>query len=211
MENGCENWTLTVIRLKNHYAPDEKKTIRKHKLSVPKNKKVWQNLYHWRNHVFTTYYCYELASIKERSFFFSKLDAMYCPVFNPDTYYFNNIAESLVRDMHCYFILSNVSHYGDSRVTQPSKHILINVMKVKGGNTKENKAIVLSAELEIDKLRNFQLLTETSQKSDGAFKQTPPDYNKKEVKKRMNSKFLFEFESDVDDFRARLSEMIMQY
>ena len=202
---------VPVIRLKNHYAPEEVKTIRKHKMRVPKNKKVWQNLYHWRNHTFTTYYCYELASIKERSFFFSKLDAMYCPVFNPDTYYFNNIAESLVRDMHCYFILSNVSHFGDSRVTQPSKHDFMNVMKVKGGNTKENKAVVLSAELEIDKLRNFQLLTETRQKRDGTFKQTPPDYDKDEVKKRMKSKFLFEFERDLDDFIARLSEMIMQY
>lgn len=202
---------VPVIRLKNHYAPNEKKTIRKYKMGVPKNKKVWQNLYHWRNHAFTTYYCYELASIKERSFFFSKLDAMYCPVFNPDTYYFNNIAESLVRDMHCYFILSNVSHYGDSRVTQPTEHLIMNVMKVKGGNTNENKAIVLSAELEIDKLRRFQLLTEVGQKNDGAFKQTPPDYDKKEVKKRMNSKFLFEYESDVDNFLAKLSEMIMQY
>jgi hypothetical protein len=87
----------------------------------------------------------------------------------------------------------------------------MNVMKVKGGNTKENKAVVLSAELEIDKLRNFQLLTETRQKRDGTFKQTPPDYDKDEVKKRMNSKFLFEFERDLDDFIARLSEMIMQY
>ena len=87
----------------------------------------------------------------------------------------------------------------------------MNVMKVKGGNTKENKAVVLSAELEIDKLRNFQLLTETRQKRDGTFKQTPPDYDKDEVKKRMKSKFLFEFERDLDDFIARLSEMIMQY
>ena len=183
---------VPVVRLKNHYAPSEIQTIHHLEMKLPEKKKKWQNLYHWRNHVFTSYYCYELANVRERSFFFSKLDAIYCPVFNPDTYYFNNIAESMVRDMHCYFIMSNVSHFGDSRVTQPTKHDNMNVMKVKGGNTQDNKSIVLSTDLEIQKLREFQLMTMAQQKIDGSFKPTPPDYDKKEVKKRMNNKFVCE-------------------
>lgn len=203
---------VPVIRLKNHYAPEEKrKIVTGHHHKLPKKKDVFQNLYHWHDHVFTTYYCYELTNILERSFFFSKIDAMYCPVFNPDTYYFNNIAESMVRDMHCYFILANVSKYGDSRVTQPTKHDLMNLLKVKGGNTKNNKAVVLTAVLEIDKLRGFQLLDEDKQKKDGTFKITPPGFDKTAVTKRKCCNFIFKFDDPTDEFLANLNRMLLEY
>ena len=35
----------------------------------------------------------------------------------------------------------------------------MNVMKVKGGNTDDNKAVVLSAEIDIQALRTFQKLS----------------------------------------------------
>lgn len=202
---------VPVIRLKNHYAPEEKRKIIENHHKLPKNKDVFQNLYHWHDHVFTTYYCYELTNILDRSFFFSKIDAMYCPVFNLDTYYFNNIAESMVRDMHCYFILANVSKYGDSRVTQPTKHDLMNLLKVKGGNTKNNKAVVLTAVLEIDKLRDFQLLDENKQKIDEAFKITPPNFDKTDVTKRKYSKFIYKFDDPTDEFMANLNRMLLEH
>lgn len=177
---------IPVIREKNYYAPEEIKNMEYHRLLCrnENERKKTQFLFHWRGHVFASYYCYELASIKDRSLFFSKLDAIYAPVFNKDTHYFSNIVESMVRDMHCYFILCNVSEYGDSRVTRPSKHDVMDGMKVKGGNTKVNDVIVLSEEIDIRSLREHQLLSLAGQKANGKFKCTPPGYNVEDVKRR---------------------------
>lgn len=210
---------IPVIRLKNHYAPDEIKNIEEHNKSVPRNQKMWQNLYHWHNHVFTTYYCYELSNIIERSFFFSMIDAMYCPVFNRDTYYYNNIAESLARDMHCYFVLSNVSHYGDSRVTQPASHDRMNLLKVKGGNTDDNRAVVLSAKLKVKTLREFQKLDDKDQKAilddknykGLKFKQTPPGYDRNWIAFRKSSRFMMKAEDDIEEFFSKLYTDMLQY
>ena len=205
---------LPIIRLKNHYAPDEIETIKSNHKQIPANKQVYQLLYHWRGHVFTTYYCYELTSIIDRSFFFGKIDAVYCPVFNKDTYYFNNIAESFVRDMHCYFVLSNVSHYGDSRVTMPASHVKMNIMKVKGGNTDDNNEIVLSAELDIEGLREFQKLSIEDQRKlgkDAAFKLTPPGYNANMVTARENRRFIYDPKNSMEGMIAQLTVAWMSY
>ena len=203
---------MPVIRLKNHYAPDEIDTIvNKKGKKIPVSAKVWQNLYHWHGHVFTNYYCFELASIKERSFFYSNIDAMYCPVFNKDTYYFNNIAESMARDMHCYFILSNVSHYGDSRVTMPGTHMKMNLLKVKGGNTIDNKAVVLSATLDINGLRTFQKKSLDDQNADGSFKKTPPDYDKGKVDVRARNRFIYQYTDWNDACVANIVEIGMRF
>jgi hypothetical protein len=201
-----EKDAIPVIRLKNDYAPIEIKHLKEKR--IPHNDKRWQILYHWKGHVFTTYYCFELTNVVERSHFFSKIDAMYCPVFNKDTYYFNNIGESCSRDMHCYFTLCNVSHYGDSRVTQPSKHETMNILKTKGGNTDENKAVILSAKLDIKSLREFQKLPLDKQQSDETFKCTPPNFPKDEVDKR-KSRIILSTSNILDfDDDAFISNMI---
>ena len=202
---------VPVIRLKNHYAPDEIKKIHEKGKNVPELTQSWQNLYHWHGHVFASYYCFELASIKERSFFYSKIDAMYCPVFNKDTYYFNNIAESMARDMHCYFILCNVSHYGDSRVTKPDSHMTMNMLKVKGGNTIDNKAVVLSAILDVNGLRDFQKMNIEEQDASKKFKKTPPDYDKTNVDQRERERFLFPYKDWNHACVANIVEVGMKY
>ena len=203
---------VPVIRLKNHYAPDEINGIHKKGKNVPQLIESWQNLYHWHGHVFASYYCFELASIKERSYFYSMIDAIYSPVFNKDTYYFNNIAESMARDMHCYFILCNVSHYGDSRVTKPDSHVSMNMLKVKGGNTDDNKAVVLSAELDVEGLRDFQMMSMEEQDANKKkFKKTPPDYDKTKVVQRERERFLFQYNDWNDTFIANIVEVGMKY
>ena len=201
---------IPVIRLKNHYAPVEYKEFcwGNNKKIIPKNDLDWQILYHWKGHVFTSYYCFELADVKERTHFFSKLDAIYSSVFNRDTYYFNNIAESTARDMHCYFILCNVSHYGDSRVTQPTSNITMNKLRVKGGNTEDNKSEVLSSCIDVKGLRDFQKLDAEQQYSDKRFKYTPSTFEKDKVGKRKDRIILVSdniFDFDMD---ALLSNMI---
>ena len=212
---------LPIIRLKQHYAPFEVDNIEGKGKIVPSNKKIYQNLFHWRGHVFTTYYCYELTSIQERSFFFGKVDAIYCPVYNKDTYYFNNIAESLVRDMHCYYILSNVSHFGDSRVTKPASHVEMNIMKVKGGNTDDNNEITLSSVLDIDGLRQFQKLSikdqqsliekQKEKKEKSIFKLTPPGYNASMVTNRERKRFLYDPKGKLASFLTDLTVACHEY
>ena len=176
--NICD--AIPIIRLKNYYAPKEIQNIESYNLKVPKqlnNIKI-NYLYRWKGHYFTTYYCYELANIKDRCQFFSKVDAIYAPVFNLDTYYFNNIVESMVRDMHCYFIQANVSQYGGSRVTRPTKHEKMDKLFVKGGTNNLNKSIVLVSDINIKKLRDFQLKSYNGQIGDKEFKPLPPDYSR---------------------------------
>jgi|GEM_PF-2736468 hypothetical protein len=195
------NDAVPVIRLKNYYAPKESVEIEGLGKRIPNSKIKWKILYHWKGHVFTNLYCFELTSIKDRAHFQSLIDVMYCPVLNQDTPYFNSIAESCSRDLHCYFIMSNTSRYGDSRVTKPSKSAEMNIMRVKGGNTDANKAIVLSAQLDIAGLREFQKLSLKEQydynnkKGDEkeekqGFKMTPPDFKKEKVEQRAKCRFL---------------------
>ena len=192
-----QNDAVPIIRLKNYYAPAEYKEIEdKMKYKIKESSKKWKMLYHWKGHVFTNYYCYELTSIKDRSHFLSFLDAIYCPVLNKDTRYFDNISESCSRDLHCYFIMSNTSKYGDSRVTQPTKSVEMNILKVKGGNTEHNNVIVLSAEIEIKKLREFKKKSLKEQRECKDYKCTPPDFEKANIDKRRRR---FILETDTED------------
>lgn len=198
---------IPIIRLKNFYAPKELQKIEHSKRTIPKNDTKWQILYHFNNHVFTSYYCFELTSVIDRSYFFGKIDAMYCSVFNKDTYYFNNIAEACSRDMHCYFILCNTSDLGDSRVTQPTSHMTMNLMKVKGGNTTDNKAIVLSTELDIEGLRDFQKMNLDQQgENNNRFKFTSPCLTSEMVRNR-ERRFILCDENKQDDIESLLKQM----
>ena len=192
-----QNDAVPIIRLKNYYAPAEYEKIEDvMEYKIKESSKKWKMLYHWKGHVFTNYYCYELTSIKDRSHFLSFLDAIYCPVLNKDTRYFDNISESCSRDLHCYFIMSNTSKYGDSRVTQPTKSVEMNILKVKGGNTEHNNVIVLSAEIEIKKLREFQKKSLKEQRECKDYKCTPPDFEKANIDKRRRR---FILETDTED------------
>jgi hypothetical protein len=148
-----------------------------------------------------------LTSVIDRSYFFGKIDAMYCSVFNKDTYYFNNIAEACSRDMHCYFILCNTSDLGDSRVTQPTSHMTMNLMKVKGGNTTDNKSIVLSTELDIEGLRDFQKMNLDQQgENNNRFKFTSPCLTSEMVRNR-ERRFILCDENKQDDIESLLKQM----
>lgn len=205
-----QNDAVPIIRLKNYYAPSEYDLIEKLHLNIPKNNKNWKILYHWKGHVFTNFYCFELTSIKDRAYFLSIIDALYCPVLNHDTPYFNNIAESCSRDLHCYFIMSNISQYGDSRVTQPTSSATMNIMRVKGGNTDDNKAVVLSTKLDINRLRLFQKMSRPNQQINKEFKFTPPDFDKSYVDKRQQ-RFIFATNGIFDkDFEMFIANMYLE-
>ena len=106
----------------------------------------------WNGIRYTIFNCFELANINHRGLFKSQIDVMLAVEVNNDTNYYGNIAEATCRDLHCYFIQSNTSEYGDSRVVVPKKTEEMNPVRVKGG---ENDTI-LTMKLDIGALRLFQ-------------------------------------------------------
>ena len=89
--------------------------------------------------------------------------------------------ESFCRDLHCYCIQVNSSDYGDSRIVQPSKTEILNIIRTKGGTNRS----ILVEDIDIDVMRNFQIKEYELQKDDNIFKPTPPQFDKEILKMKM--------------------------
>lgn len=181
--NGYKDATI-VFRLKNHYAPIEEELIKGNHYLVPKPVQNRYHIFKWKNIYFSVFYCFELANIAHRSLLRSKIDLLFAIEYNQDTNYFSNLVESIIRDIHCYVVQVNSSHFGDTRISQPTKSYNIDIVKLKGG---ENNVTVLGS-IDIDKLREFQRKKYSLTRTDKTFKPLPPDFEKNEVIKRINNK-----------------------
>lgn len=181
--NGYKDATI-VFRLKNHYAPIEEELIRGNHYLVPKPIQNRYHIFKWKNIYFSVFYCFELANITHRSLLRSKIDLLFAIEYNQDTNYFSNLVESIIRDIHCYVVQVNSSHFGDTRISQPSKSYNVDIVKLKGG---ENNVTVLGS-IDINKLREFQRKKYSLTRTDKTFKPLPPDFDKSEVIKRINNK-----------------------
>lgn len=175
---------IIIPRVKNHYAPKEKTLLRSYGYHVPEEVKSIYHLFHWRKSYFSVYNCFELASIEERCLMKSKVDFIVATELNSDTNYYSDIAGSWVRDIHSFFIQVNTSEYGDSRIMKPSKSVEKNMVVVKGGKN----STILVDDLDIEALRKFQLPGYAGQDAKGVFKNTPPRFNQKDVKTRIDDK-----------------------
>ena len=78
--------------------------------------------------------------------------------------------EALSRDIYCYCVQSNMSEYGDSRIIQPTKKDLMNILKVKGGIN----ASVLIGEIDIEELRKYQ---NNNTPNNGVYKPLPAGWD----------------------------------
>lgn len=164
---------LLLPRLKNYYSPNEERTILQYRHKVPRNKKAMYDVITWRGIRYTIFNCFELANINHRGLFKSHIDVMLAVEMNTDINYYGNIAEATCRDLHCFFIQSNTSEYGDSRVVVPKKTEEMNPVRVKGG---ENDTI-LTMKLDIEALRLFQSQDPLYQQPvDKKFKPIPPGF-----------------------------------
>ena len=190
----CYNITMTILpfsigdmtdvlilpRVKNHYSPSEKWEIGRVSKTVPNFRPHIYHLFKWRGLQFTVYNCYELTDVVQRSVFRSELDILFAIEYNKDVNYFSNIAESATRDLHCFYVQANSSDYGDSRVVQPKKTILMNPVRVKGGDNN----VILTTILDVKNLRKFQSQPITHQRDSEEYKITPPDFNHESPKMR---------------------------
>jgi len=167
------------FHLKTHYAPAEKQEINGYRLKEVLGSHY--ELYKWYGCYFPVYCCYELTSIIERSMFQSYADFLVAIEWNRDVNYYSNILESLSRDIHCYCVQVNSSDYGDSRITKPSKTEAKDIMRTKGGIN----STILVDEIDIGRMRNFQLKEYELQAMDKSFKSTPPGFDPDIVLKKI--------------------------
>ena len=172
------------FHLKNHYAPAEKQEINGYRLNEVKGNHY--ELYQWHNCYFPVYCCYELTSIAERAMFQSYADFLVAIEWNRDVKYYSNILESLSRDIHCYCVQVNSSDYGDSRITKPSKTEEKDIMRTKGGKN----STILVDEIDIKKMREFQLKEYSLQAYDKNFKPTPPGFKPEIVLRKIKGESL---------------------
>ena len=164
-------YAYIYFHLKTHYAPKEREMIVSRGLEIKEGN--IHPMFCWNNFWFSVYCCYEVTSIKDRALYQSYADATVVVEWNMDVNYYNNIVESLVRDLHCYCVQVNISKYGDSRITQPSKTENKDILRLKGGKN----AAVLVDEIDIKKLRDFQILGNIEQRKRTDFKVTSPDFD----------------------------------
>lgn len=172
-------FSYVSFHTKVFYSPEEERQISGYGLGIKEGKTF--DLFVWNDLWFSTYCCYELASIKNRCLFLSYIDLLAVVEWNRDINYYSNIIESLSRDMHCYCVQVNSSNYGDSRITQPAKTESKDIIKTKGGLNET----ILIGEIDINSLRDFQFKKYELQKDDKHFKPTPPNYNRDIVEKRI--------------------------
>lgn len=180
IEINGERDSVPIFRLKNHYAHFEEGFINDRHFVVPKPNPFRYTLFRWRGAYFSSYNCFELADLFHRSRMFGMLDFIVAVEWNKDMTYYNAIAESLSRDLHVFFIQSNTSLYGDSRILQPTNEACRDLARVKGGTTLDYPFTFAVADLKIAELREFQKLTFVGQEKlrapNCSFKPTPPGY-----------------------------------
>lgn len=171
---------VLFYRLKNHYSPFELKCYNKYDLNPINFNQKYYNLLIWNNVYIAPYFCFEIADINDRSLFKNWCDIVTVSEFNKDTVYFNNIAESLARDLFCYCIKSNTSEFGGSVILQPSSSENKYLVNLKGG---EDDYIV-TYNLDIKKLRADAIKNDRYY-NDSYFKPKPPGFDSEIIKKRM--------------------------
>lgn len=161
---------VLAYHLKKYYSPAEEDEFGKNDCEC--NAGENNSLYIWNGFKFTTFCCYEMASICDRAMFKSRVHALFAVECNKDINYYDSIVISTSRDLHCFVIQVNKSSYGDSRITAPMKTEKRDIVKIKGG---ENSTVIVGS-LDIDGLikhRKDELI-------DDIFKGKPPGFNLKQ-------------------------------
>lgn len=171
---------LPLFRIKNHYAHEEDTELKSYRYNIPKPDP--NRYYHitWKGIQFAVFNCFELADIRHRALFRSEVDVLFACEYNSDIPYYSNIVESIVRDIHCYFVQSNNAKQGDSRITKPSKSVEMNQTQIKGG---KNVAIIVDT-INIQELRDFQIQDYISSYENRSFKPLPPGFDVEKAMKR---------------------------
>ena len=124
---------LTLLKWKNYFPSSERKFCLEKNYGYQEAKIPYYIVIDNGVYKYSTMTCYEATSIKDRALLCDKIEILFMPVFNKDTYYFSNIVSSFVRDASCFVAQSNANIYGDSRISGPYSHVFMDIVKLKGG------------------------------------------------------------------------------
>jgi predicted amidohydrolase len=185
-EHDRQKFAHVTYHNKVKYSPEEKLQIEGYHCSCHEGNSY--QLFCWHDIWFPVYCCFELASIHDRALFRYYSDLIVAVEWNSDINYFGSIIESMCRDLHCYCIQANSSGPGDSRVLQPTRSEQRDIIKTKGGKN----PCILTADIDIKALREYQSLSYSMQKDNPRFKPTPPDFNLDILQKKRDGT-LFDF------------------
>ncbi|MGD9909439.1 MAG: RNA-directed DNA polymerase [Candidatus Izemoplasmatales bacterium] len=121
---------------------------------------------------FVDYLCFEITDIFSRALFKGMADVTILPMLNRDTTYFDNIIQSLSRDLSCCVITSNSATWGNSSIILPrSSHEKV-LTDFKGGFNN----YLVSSLLPVYELINFNNSFYWKNKNI-PFKKHPANYN----------------------------------
>ena len=127
-KSGKYNSSCVIVREKNNYAPLEKKLLATEGYSVSDSTEPTYICFEDGELRFGLFLCYEFTDICARALFKDQADIIFIPENNSDTTYFSNIIESMTRDIHAFMVQSNISNYGDSRISGPFSRDQRNVL-----------------------------------------------------------------------------------
>lgn len=124
---------FAIYKWKNYMPYKEKKFCFENNLGFLEPQIPYYLIFDNGKYKYSTMTCFEATSIHDRALLSDKIQVLYMPVFNTDTFYFSNIVASYVRDSSCFIAQANSNEYGDSRISGPFGHVKIDIAKLKGG------------------------------------------------------------------------------
>lgn len=151
-EQGHYNNAFVTLREKNDYSPDEISLIEFNQYEYNKSPISYNCIFDWDGINFSVFHCFELTDIYARAMMKSKLDILFAPEYNKDLIYFSNIVESASRDIYCFVVQINTSHYGDTKIIAPYKSEIKCIANIKGG---ERDSIHIG-KIDISEYRKYQ-------------------------------------------------------
>lgn len=167
--------TFLSLRVKNYYSPTEKCLIKNSGKKCPELQNSCYDLIYWRGVYFSSYNCFEITSLEDRSLFKGMVDFITINAFNRDVEYFNNISQAMSRDLHCCIVNVNNSNYGYSAVVLPRHSYYSLPIMVKGSEDD----LVMTYTFDYRDLRKFQhdyLNGLLEREDDLKYKPLPPNY-----------------------------------
>lgn len=132
-EQGRYHNAFVTLREKNDYSPDEISLMEFNHYEYNKSPVSYNCIFNWDDINFSVFDCFELTDINARAMMKSKLDILFAPEYNKDINYFSNIVESASRDIYCFVVQINTSHYGDTKIIAPYKSEIKCIANIKGG------------------------------------------------------------------------------
>jgi hypothetical protein len=172
---GYRTWCVIRQRkgIPAHHERDALRSMFGLTLAPPDEVECAKPVYRHFGHGFGLLICSELTDIAFRGKMRGNVDTLFVLSWNQDLDSFASLVEAAALDVHCYMVLINNRKYGDSRIRAPfKKNWMRDLVRVKGGL--DDYFVI--ADLDVQRLRDFQSYHEPPLADDAPFKPTPEGF-----------------------------------